>query len=770
MARCPAHDDGEASLSVRASPSGRALLHCFAGCKVEAIVAAMGLAMRDLFPETKAPPSLGASDPARKPPVTLEHLALAKKIPVEYLQSLGLHELPLGGVGIPYRDRLGNPTAVKIRTALKARDGSFWPKGKRLLPYGLERLADAQREGKLILVEGESDCWTLWYSGFPALGIPGASAAASLEEEHIQDIALVYLVMEPDRGGKNFVRGVARRLRELDYSGEQAIVRLDGAKDPSELHVRLDGDVEKFRMAFQKAIEEAVPTSNGEGGSAAQPAAEMAGTPVQPFEILDAAPESIARPMSLVEGNGYAATWVYGRPGGRTLVIVRDDGAVFSNESIPGAEPIRQLGLTVRLPEVIEDSKAWSGAGLKRFLSGERPRPLEVFGRVVETVNHFMDFDRSLGAQSTMCELVACQIFCTYFLDAFPVIGYLWSNGEKGSGKSRLLEVITELAYLGQMILGSSTVPTLRDLADYGATLAFDDAEGLADPRKTDPDKRALFLAGNRKGSTIAVKEQVDRGWRTRHVRTFCPRLFSAIRLPDDVLASRTIMVPLVKSGDKEKTDRNPVDWSTWPHERRRLVDDLWATGLVHLGRLREFDGRAAARSSLSGRNLEPWRAIFAVALWLETDQAATGLFSRLEKLSLNYQDERGILEKADITRLAIIALREMAKSRGAAPWEFSTSELTEEINELAKEQDLVADETDGENGKTYTSSVRVGRLLERLRLERPQSRNAQKRTWLISRAEVDKLCRTYGMMSPPTEYSPPKASDLPDSSRPSRS
>lgn len=158
------------------------------------------------------------------------------------------------------------------------------------------------------------------------------------------------------------------------------------------------------------------------------------------------------------------------------------------------------------------------------------------------------------------------------------------------------------------------------------------------------------------------------------------------------------------------------------------------------------------------------------MALWLETDQAATGLFSRLETLSLNYQDERGTLEKADITRLAIIALREMAKSRGAAPWEFSTSELTEEINELAREQDLVADETDGENSKTYTSSVRVGRLLERLRLERPQSRNAQKRTWQISRAEVDKLCRTYGMMSPPAEYSPPKASDLSDSSCPSRS
>jgi len=42
---------------------------------------------------------------------------------------------------------------------------------------------------------------------------------------------------------------------------------------------------------------------------------------------------------------------------------------------------------------------------------------------------------------------------------------------------------------------------SLRDLADYGATLAFDDAELLAESGKGDPDKRALLLAGNRRGA-----------------------------------------------------------------------------------------------------------------------------------------------------------------------------------------------------------------------------------------------------------------------------
>src|SRR5437773_7975303 len=133
--------------------------------------------------------------------------------------------------------------------------------------------------------------------------------------------------------------------------------------------------------------------------------------------------------------------------------------------------------------------------------------------------------------------MVACEFLATYLLDSSHVAGDLWSIGEKGTGKTSLLLVITELGYLGQLILAGSSYPTLRDLADYGASLAFDDAETVMDTKRTDPDKRTLLLAGNRRGATVSVKEQVGDTWVTRHVDTYCPRQFSAIRLPDQVLA-----------------------------------------------------------------------------------------------------------------------------------------------------------------------------------------------------------------------------------------
>lgn len=186
------------------------------------------------------------------------------------------------------------------------------------------------------------------------------------------------------------------------------------------------------------------------------------------------------------------------------------------------------------------------------------------------------------------------------------MIGFLWPNGEKGSGKTQLLVLLAELSYLGQVILAGGSFAALRDLADYGAMLCFDDAENLTDPKRTDPDKRTLLLAGNRRGNTVPVKEPVQGGgWRTRYVNTFCPRAFSAIRLPDEILSSRTITVPLIRPPARRRANADPLDHALWPHDRRALLDDLWALGLAHLAELPRFEAGVNRGARLVGRNLE---------------------------------------------------------------------------------------------------------------------------------------------------------------------
>jgi len=55
VSRCPAHDDQNPSLSVRAGDDGRVLVHCFSGCSSQQVVDALGMTMTDLFPSSSAP-------------------------------------------------------------------------------------------------------------------------------------------------------------------------------------------------------------------------------------------------------------------------------------------------------------------------------------------------------------------------------------------------------------------------------------------------------------------------------------------------------------------------------------------------------------------------------------------------------------------------------------------------------------------------------------------------------------------------------------------
>lgn len=67
IACCPAHDDKSPSMSIKATPE-TFLVHCFAGCSVDAILGAVGMTFDDMYPDHRehiAPQKLSAHDALR---------------------------------------------------------------------------------------------------------------------------------------------------------------------------------------------------------------------------------------------------------------------------------------------------------------------------------------------------------------------------------------------------------------------------------------------------------------------------------------------------------------------------------------------------------------------------------------------------------------------------------------------------------------------------------------------------------------------------------
>jgi hypothetical protein len=227
-ARCPGHDDQHHSLSVAEGADRRALLKCFAGCDLETILAPLGLTVSDLFSDygrgdggRSTPPRTGATvQPSGG--CTLQQYADAKGLPSDFLRGLGLSDffyLGQPAVRIPYLDTRATERAVQFRLALaKSGEGDNrfrFKSGHKPIPYGLWRLDAARAAGRVTLVEGPSDCHTVWYHDLPALGIPGASNWQETWNDCLDGIGRIDVVIEPDQGGDAVRAWLAKsRLRE----------------------------------------------------------------------------------------------------------------------------------------------------------------------------------------------------------------------------------------------------------------------------------------------------------------------------------------------------------------------------------------------------------------------------------------------------------------------------------------------------------------------------------------------------------------------------
>jgi hypothetical protein len=170
--------------------------------------------------------------------LTLAQLAAAKHLPVEYLRSLGLHDLPGGGIAIPYYSEDGGELLYERTRDVPGGPRFRQPAGVRLHPYGLWRLEEARRTSSLHVAEGESDTWVLWHAGLPALGLPGAQTCRCLTLEHLHGIQTLYLWPDRDQAGDGMVQLLLAHVAAIGYGGRVYLVRLpEGVKDVSDLYV-----------------------------------------------------------------------------------------------------------------------------------------------------------------------------------------------------------------------------------------------------------------------------------------------------------------------------------------------------------------------------------------------------------------------------------------------------------------------------------------------------------------------------------------------------
>jgi len=305
--RCPSGEHADTHPSARWNRTKAAWCCdvCRTGSGALALAALLGVAL-----PPRAPGGRGDT-PTRKPiehshtaaGCTLAAYAAAKRLPESFLRDLGLSDISYQrapAVRIPYRNPDGTEAAVQYRVRLAKGAGSDdrfrWKSGAKARLYGLDRLDRARERGHITIVEGASDCQTLWFHDVPAIGLPGAGNwNDGRDAAHLDGIDTIYVVIEPDAGGA----AVTGWLATSAIRDRVRLVDLSPYKDPSALHI---DEPDRFRERWQIAIDAAIPWTE----QAAKETSAEAADAWASCQDLARDPNILARVQSAMRARGYA--------------------------------------------------------------------------------------------------------------------------------------------------------------------------------------------------------------------------------------------------------------------------------------------------------------------------------------------------------------------------------------------------------------------------------------------------------------------------------
>jgi hypothetical protein len=320
-ARCPAHDDGTASLSVAEGAAGRVLVTCHAGCDHKKIVAALGVEERDLFDAD------ATLTPATKKSSSSKPAAKAGKIYASDDEALKAYERTLGRlhttrppgrrwcydtadeqhVGSVYRWNNDDGTKRAIRPTSRHADG--WRMEHMPEPRPLFNLPHLVREsGRVYVCEGEKaaesihgkSCSREGGLGLLATTSSGGSNAASKSDWSPLAGRDVVILPDADDAGRKYADEVAAILLGLDPPATVRVVELDGLEpggDVADLYeaCRSDEELQALREKIERLAGGAEPLTP-EAAAPATPKERTAASSVEayrPFPV-DALPEPLS--------------------------------------------------------------------------------------------------------------------------------------------------------------------------------------------------------------------------------------------------------------------------------------------------------------------------------------------------------------------------------------------------------------------------------------------------------------------------------------------
>jgi len=296
MARCPVHEDREASLSLTVGTEHPVILHCHAGCDPQDILSALGLTWDTLSAPREGERVRGEWTPAGDAVAVYDYADEAGNLLYQVLRTADKQ----------FRQRIPDPSC---------KAGWAWKLGTtRRVLYRLPKVIEAVEAGQVIYVcEGEKDVQALEYAGAVATCNPGGAGKWKQEFDAHFAGADVVIVADKDEPGRRHALRVAEGLRAVE-----ATVKIVEA---------LEGKDAADHIAAGHTLGDLMPRAAEPGRASADDSGdrEAARGPSQAAVLAQLAEERY-RLLGSEDGRPYAVR----RDGANIALLLRGKGALRS--------------------------------------------------------------------------------------------------------------------------------------------------------------------------------------------------------------------------------------------------------------------------------------------------------------------------------------------------------------------------------------------------------------------------------------------------------
>ncbi len=318
-----------------------------------------------------------------------------------------------------------------------------------------------------------------------------------------------------------------------------------------------------------------------------------------------------------------------------TPCLVTSDKRLFPLADAP------QEGFVIKHDTV--DTARFSAKGVTAFLDGKYEVSIPaLYEKIYSYVKRFIHFP-----DEAYLNYVSLWVMGTYVFMIFRYYPYVWLNAEKASGKTLLMEVLSAIAFNGELITNPTESVIFRDISNNLITMFIDEVEQL---RKRDKDTYgsliSLLNAGFNKAGVVKRSESTGQGgFVVKAYSAYSPKMFAGISEIDDVLQDRTVRIPLLRKKDDETVQR----YKGTPEIlelQRNIRDDLYVFALTYGKDLAEFyhkegpDG-IEGLSHLNNRELDIWEPVFLLANVIDSLASGLNLTAKMETLSKKSLEEK---------------------------------------------------------------------------------------------------------------------------------